>query len=349
MEHVIPTSWFVALPTAVLMVLVLVFFATLIKGADWLVEGASGIAYRFGLPKVVVGATIVSLGTTSPEAAVSVMSAWNGNAGIALGNAVGSIIMDTGLIFGLCCMLTTLPADNFVLNRQGWVQFGSAVCLALVCYVAYATHGDSAAIGRSVGVVLLLALVGYMLLSVRWAKSRGQNFEEVAVDPTHSIVAMCVMMMAGLAVVIVSSHIVIESVIQLAERLSVPQVVISATLVAAGTSLPELVVGITSIRKGHPELLVGNVIGADILNVLFVVGASAVAASLPLVEVSPDPSQPPSYLFLTLQLPVMLVILALFRMMILTATRRGHFMRWNGLPLLMVYVAFVVLSAVLGR
>ena len=98
--------------------------------------GASGLAYRFGISKVIVGATVVSLGTTSPECAVSVMAAWSGEPGLALGNAIGSIIADTGLIFGLGCMIAVLPADRFVLSRQGWVQFGSAALLALLCYGA---------------------------------------------------------------------------------------------------------------------------------------------------------------------------------------------------------------------
>ena len=127
-----------------LLLIIAVGFAVLIKGADWLVEGASGLAYRFGMPKVIVGATIVSLGTTSPEAAVSVLAAWEGNPGLALGNAVGSIIADTGLIFGIGCLMVALPADKFVLARQGWVQLLCGVALAAVCYVAYSMDGAAA-------------------------------------------------------------------------------------------------------------------------------------------------------------------------------------------------------------
>jgi len=179
MEHLIPEAWFVGLHWSALMIITIAAMGALIKGADWLVEGASGLAYRLGMPKVIVGATIVSLGTTSPECAVSVMAAWQGNAGLALGNAVGSIIADTALIFGLGCVMVALPADRFVLNRQGWVQFGTAALLAGFCYLAFAIQGEEAALGRSFGLVMLALLAGYLYLSVRWAKAHpsGEPFQ----------------------------------------------------------------------------------------------------------------------------------------------------------------------------
>ena len=361
MEFLIPEAWFVDLHSAVLLLITAFFFVVLIKGADWVVEGASGLAFRVGMPKVIVGATIVSLGTTSPEAAVSVAAAWSGNAGLALGNAVGSIITDTGLIFGLCCMLATLPADRFVLSRQGWIQFSSGCALATVCYAMYVIQGDDAALYRSVGMITLLALVWYLYISVKWARmhreeetlrvsSDAHHSDRIVVshhEQKHGVPTLIVMVVSGLILVMISSHVVVQSVSQLADRWGVPEVVIAATLIAGGTSLPELMVGITAIRRGHPELLVGNVIGADILNVLFVVGASAVAAPLPLVDANPD--SPAPYIFLTLQLPTMVLILSLFRILIVPASRKGNFARWNGIPLFIIYVSFVILSAVLGH
>ncbi len=354
MEYLIPHDWFVGLHWWLLLVITLGAMLLLIKGADWLVEGASGLAYRMGMPKVIVGATIVSLGTTSPECAVSVMAAWQGNAGLALGNAVGSIIADTALIFGLGCVLTTLPADRFVLNRQGWVQLGTAALLAGVCYFVFLRDGPDAALGRTFGVMMLALLAGYMFMSVRWAKVHpsGEPFQtpdEVA-DETPVTPAtvkktglpkgwdLALMMLMGLAIVIVASHVLILSVSELANQLGIPQVVIAATLVAVGTSLPELVVGMMSIRRGHPELLVGNVIGADILNVLFVTGAAAAAAPLPVVDAT---SVVPN-IFLYLHLPAMLIVLVLFRLYIFGAVKRGSFRKWQGWPLLALYVAYVV-------
>lgn len=353
MEQLIPERWFVDLAQWALLLWTAVSIAVLIKGADWLVDGASGLAYRFGVSKVIVGATVVSLGTTSPEAGVSVMAAWSGQPGLALGNAIGSIIADTGLIFGLCCLLAVLPADRFVLARQGWVQFGAAMLLAITCYGAFAVHGDAAVIGRWVGLLLLALLAGYLLISVRWSREHphGEPFlmdeeDDVRRKRHPSVPALIALGVAGLLLVILASRVLIVSVTVLAEvHWHVPEVVVAATLVALGTSLPELVIGVTSILKGHMEILVGNVIGADILNVLFVVGASAVAAPLPVVEAS---STVPRIL-LQVHLPTMLVILGLFRLFIRTATRRGQFVRWHGAPLVAIYVLYTVLQFVLAR
>ena len=343
-EKFIPDAWFDSWHWTVLVAVAVVAMITLMKGADWLVEGASGLAYRLGLPKVIVGATIVSLGTTTPEAAVSVMAAWGGQPGLALGNAVGSIIADTGLIFGVGCLLTQLPADRFVLSRQGWVQFGSAVVLAAICLTAYVVAGAEAELGRWVGVLFLVGLAAYMYVSVRW--SRGQrNGDGVATSEEHggdgvgdrSVLLLFAMVMAGLVIVIIAARFLIGSVEEIAGRMQVPQTVIASTLVAFGTSVPELAVGITAIRRKHPEILVGNVIGADILNVLFVIGASAVAAPLAV--------QP---IFLAIQIPAMLAILILFRVFIARAVRIGHFERWFGVPLVGLYAAFVILSLVRG-
>jgi cation:H+ antiporter len=351
-EHLIPNHWFAGLPQLALLALSAAAIAVLVRGADWLVDGASGLAYRLGLSKVIVGATIVSLGTTSPEAGVSVMAAWSGQPGLALGNAIGSIIADTGLIFGLGCMMAVLPADRFVLSRQGWVQFGTACLLAMLCYGAYAAMGDAATLGRWVGVVLLVLLVAYLYVSVQWSRQHrhGEPFqidEEADRErKSHeSPVKLGLFVVAGLVLVLAGSRGLILSVTELAEQhWHVPKVVIAATLVALGTSLPELVIGLTSIAKGHKEILVGNVIGADILNVLFVVGASAVAAPLPLLE--PGARMPEVTLWI--HIPTMLAILVLFRAYIHFATRRGEFRRWYGLPLVLIYLAYVVIQYALA-
>jgi len=365
----LPDTWFQGPPTLVLLAIAAVAMVIVIKGADWLVEGAAGIAKRLGMPEVVIGATIVSLGTTSPEMAVSVLAAFGGNAGLALGNGVGSIIADTGLILGLGLLLTRLPADRFVLNRQGWVQFGSGALLAGFCYALYAVHGQAvdangtplARIDRWVGIILVLLLVGYMAISVRWARQHPSGEPHLVAEPTgevhtdhlkpadRGLIGLAAMGLLGLALVVFAGDGLVQSVTVVAERWGVPDVVIASTLVALGTSLPELLVGITAIRKGHPELLVGNVIGADILNVLFVIGFSALAAALPILDFG-TPQEPARYpaVFLQLQLPTMLLMLVFVRLCIFKAVRTERFDRWMGVPLVLMYVAFVVVSACLA-
>jgi cation:H+ antiporter len=347
------TEIYASLPQWALLLIAAVATYLVVKGADWLVEGASGIALRLGLSKVIIGATIVSLGTTSPECAVSVLAAWTGRPGLALGNAVGSIIADTGLIFGTGCLMARLPVDRFILNRQGWVQFGSAALLAVVSYGTWLIYGPEATLYRWVGILLLSLLAWYLWVSVRWGRQHRERSNHVRGETSEILEKashvpawrLAAMFLVGLAMVVLFAHVLIGAVEELAVRWGVPQVVIASTIVALGTSLPELIIGITAIRKGHPELLIGNVIGADILNVLFVVGASAVAAPLPIV----DPMARPPEIFLLLHLPVMLLILGLFRVYIFSAVRRGAFRRWFGAPLLAIYVAYIVLNYLQGR
>ncbi len=349
MDHLINPEWFSGMHWSLLMLIGAFATYLLITGADWLVAGSSGMALRFGMPKVVIGATIVSLGTTSPEAAVSVMAAWAGKSDLALGNAVGSIIADTALIFGLGCMMVTLPVDRFILNRQGWVQFGSALLLAALCYGAWWLNPESPALARWTGVVLLTLLAIYLWTSVQWGKHRSRMaaeevddvIEDTAHDPWWRIAHRFA---GGLLLVLIFSHLVVICVSELAMQWGVPKIVIASTIVAFGTSLPELVVGITAIRKGHYELLIGNVIGADILNVLFVIGASAIAAPLPIT----DSTASIPHIFLTLHLPAMLIVLILFRIYIMAAIAKGHFQRWFGWPLIGLYGTYLILNYALS-
>ena len=342
---------YASMPQWALLLLAALSTYLVMRGADWLVEGASGFALRLGISKVIIGATIVSMGTTSPEAAVSVLAAWTGRPGLALGNAVGSVIADTGLIFGLGCLLRRLPVDRFVLNRQGWVQFGSALLLAVLSYGVWIVRGPEAALHRWVGVLLVSLLFVYLWISVQWGRAHRTLFdgltetEEVLEKASHEAGwRLGLLFVVGLALVLAFAHVLIGSVEELAGRWGVPQVVIASTIVAFGTSLPELIIGLTAVRKGHPEILIGNVIGADVLNVLFVVGLSAVAAPLRVL----DPSSESPAIFLHLHLPVMLGILLLFRVYIFDAVRIGWFRRWFGVPLIGIYVAYVILNYWLG-
>jgi len=351
-----PAEWYAGGNQFVLILIAVVAMGAVIYGADWLVEGAAGVAGKLGMPKIIIGATIVSLGTTAPEAAVSVLAAFSGNAGLALGNGVGSIIADTGLIFGMGCILVALPADKFVLKRQGWVQFGSALILSVLCWVFFAMKGYDATLGWPIGVLFLGMLVAYLAISVKWAKQHthgephlieGKDGGEVEMDmhddaEDKSLLALFGLGLLGLVVVIAAGDGLVGSVSELAMQWGVPDVVIAGTIVAFGTSLPELVVGIQSLRKGHAELLVGNVIGADILNVLFVVGAAAVAA--PLSIAYDQATDQPTTQFVYVALPAMMAMLIYFRFCIFKASKQGHFSKWMGWPLLIGYIAFSVIS-----
>jgi len=326
-------------PVLVLLLIVVVSVALLSKGADWMIDGVVDLAERTGLPKIVIGATVVSLGTTLPEAFVSVMAAFLGNPGLALGNGVGSIIADTGLIFGLTCVLVAVPVNRFILNRTGWVQIGAATLLVVIAVIALITAdaGDDPVLGRGVGVFFLILLGVYLYVTYRWAKQGGDlgHDEEVSAEPAMAISKAWAMIVGGLVLIVAGARVLVPAASEIAERVGVPEDVIAATLVAFGTSLPELMTAIAAIRKGHPEITVGNIVGADVLNVLFVIGAAAVAAPLAI---------PDNFYFF--HFPAMLIILISFRVFISRADT--SFKRWQGAWLLGVYAVYVTLQYTLN-
>jgi cation:H+ antiporter len=272
------------LPLVGLLLIIVVSVVLLSKGADWMIDGVVDLAERTGLPKIVIGATVVSLGTTLPEAFVSVMAAFLGNPGLALGNGVGSIIADTGLIFGLTCVLVAVPVNRFILNRTGWVQVGAATLLVVIALIALITAGtgEDPVLSRWVGVFFLILLGGYLYVTYRWAQQGGAvgHDDEVSTEPPMALPTAWAMIVGGLTLIVVGARVLVPAASEIATRAGVPEDVIAATLVAFGTSLPELMTAIAAIRKGHPEITVGNIVGADVLNVLFVIGAAAVAAPL---------------------------------------------------------------------
>ncbi len=320
-----------------------VSIVVLVFGADRAVSAAVRLAKAIGMPTIVIGATVVSLGTTTPEACISVSAAWRGEPGLALGNAVGSIICDTALVFGLCCCLVRLPKDRFILRRHGWLKVGSGTLLTLIALVMWWVSGDisNVFLPRLIGLGLLVLLVVYMYLSVRWARQHPQLIPAEAsavVDRSHpwrvTAISLAVLMF-GLALVVGGSELLIGSVKEICRRYEVPKEVLAVTLVAFGTSLPELVTAIAAIAKGQRDLLVGNIIGADILNVLFVVGASSAA-----VKLKVEPS------FFRLYLPLMMASIVLLGIYI--AGRGKTFKRWQGVPLLGLYVLFCILTVIYG-
>lgn len=325
--------------TLVLLVIIVVCIAMLSMGADWMIDGVVDLAERTGLPKIVIGATVVSLGTTLPEAFVSVMAAYMGNPGLALGNGVGSIIADTGLIFGLTCVLAAVPVNRFILNRTGWVQVGAATLLVVIAVGAFFTTDGEPRLERWVGFLFLALLAVYLYVTYVWAK-QGTGVlpeeEEVQEQELMSVGKSWLMIIGGLTLVIIGARVLVPSASEIAMRVGVPDDVIAATMVAFGTSLPELMTAIAAVRKGHPEITVGNIVGADVLNVLFVIGAAAAASPL-LIPMN----------FYYFHFPAMLIILFSFRVFI-SMNNEGVFHRWQGYWLLGVYLCYVILQYTLN-
>ena len=323
--------------TLVILIIIVICIAMLSMGADWMIDGVVDLAERTGLPKIVIGATVVSLGTTLPEAFVSVMAAYMGNPGLALGNGVGSIIADTGLIFGLTCILAAVPVNRFILNRTGWVQVGSATLLVLIAVGVLLTTDGRPRLDRWVGFLFLGLLLLYLYITYVWAK-QGTGVlpeDEVVEHELMSIGKSWVLIIGGLFLVISGARVLVPGASEIAMRFGVPDDVIAATMVAFGTSLPEMT-AIAAIRKGHPEITVGNIVGADVLNVLFVIGAAAAASPL-LIPMN----------FYYFHFPAMLIILYSFRVFI-SMNHDGVFHRWQGFWLLGVYLCYVILQYTLN-
>jgi len=320
-------------PALLLLLLIVICIALLSKGANWMIDGVVALAERTGLSKIIIGATIISLGTTMPEAFVSVMAAWMGNPGLALGNGVGSIIADTGLIFGLACILAPIPVNRFILNRTGWVQVGVATLLVIISIHAFVSMSGHPVLNRWVGIFFLILLAGYMYLTYRWSRQDPGSNEENHSDAGITNTGRCwVMVVGGLFMVVAGARILVPAAAEIALRIGVPDDVIAATMVAFGTSLPELVTALASIRKGHLDIIVGNIIGADVLNCLFVIGAAAAVRPLYI---------PPN--FFIFHFPVMLIILYSFRTFIFM-NRDGGFRKWQGAWLLGIYLIYVILQ-----
>ncbi len=307
---------------------------TLGKGADILVDSAVSLSLKWGVPKMILGATIVSLGTTLPEASVSTLAAVKGNADLALGNAIGSVIADTGLIIGIAALLGTVPVDKKLIHRQGVVQISAAVLLAFVS-LPFFSAGSEGLIYQWMGWLFVLLLAGYLYLSFRWSKDGGTDFdtEDETAEIQKPPLLLFLMLIVGIAIVVISSKILIPAVEVSAIKAGIPQSIIAATLVAFGTSVPELVTAITAVRKGHGELAAGNVIGADVLNVLFVLGvAAAVTPAGIVVPVN----------FFYLQIPTMLLVLGVFRF---CSTRKAAVItRMQGSILFIIYAVYIILN-----
>lgn len=323
----------------ILFSIVALFIYTLARGADMLVEEAVTLSLRWGVPKLLIGATIVSIGTTLPEASVSVFAAMTGNPGLALGNAVGSIICDTGLILGLATIISPLPLNKKIVNRQGWIQLSAGILLVLACIPYMSLNKIFSAGGllpQYMGIIFLILLIAYIWLTLKWVKNdtssvpgENENINTVTTKITFTVFKLFV----SLVIVVISSRILIPAIEETAVRLHVPDSIIAATLVAFGTSLPELITCLTAVSKSHGELAVGNIIGADILNVLFVAGSASAVTSGGLIA-------PPH--FFQFLFPAMIIILIIFRIGITFSKDKLN--RPFGFILLGVYATVTIMS-----
>lgn len=246
-------------------VLLALGFVMLIKGADWFVDGSAGIAARFGIPQLVIGLTIVAMGTSAPEAAVSITAAMSGNAGITIGNVIGSNILNVLLILGITAVIISVPVQHSTVKWE--------IPFMLVVTVVLAVLGMSdGSISRLEGVILWALFIVYLLYLLRMAKNNGNDEEEEKHLPLWKQLLMLVI---GIAGIVWGSDLTVDNATIIAEALGMDDRLIGLTIVAFGTSLPELVTSVTAARKGKADIAIGNIVGSNIFNILFVVGTTA--------------------------------------------------------------------------
>ena len=303
----------------------------LIKGGDWFVDGATGIARRFHLPDIVVGATVVSIGTTLPEVMVSATGAMLGQGAMAYGNAIGSIICNTALIAAISVAVNPGPVNTKSMKMPVLFFFVSA---AIYCVAAY-LMGEFT---RPLGVIMLTIFVVYLIFTVRQGMKNPEEVEEEeeADAKPRTLLQDLFWLVVGAALIAVGADLLVEHGTIIAVGLGVPETVIALTFVALGTSLPELVTTITSLRKGHASLGIGNVIGANLFNLVLV---SGVAVTLAPFEVPVGNLIFGHNASLVMDIPIMLTVMLLLTMPAL-ATKKLH--RWQGVVLLCIYAAFCI-------
>lgn len=339
--------------------LLILGFVFLIKGGDWFVDGATGIARRFHLPEILIGATVVSIGTTLPEVMVSAGAAAAGTGSIAYGNAIGSIICNTSLIAALTIAIKPGAAARKSLKVPVMFFFGAAAFYCLISYV-FGTFS------RWTGIVLLTTFVIYMIITVLRMKKTGADLETVQHEEIHgnikteeeleaesgedhvvetkesgkkdSLIKDIVLLVVGAVLIALGARLLVDNATIIAEKLGVPETVIGLTIVALGTSLPELITAITSLIKGHGSLSLGNIIGANLFNLVLVSGTA--------ITINPFDVPASGYInginsALIIDIPVMLLVMAILTIPTLIKQKLS---RWQGFALLAIYAGFCALQ-----
>ena len=312
----------------------ILFFALglvlLIKGGDWFVDGAAGLARRFRLPDIIVGATVVSIGTTLPEVMVSATGALNGQGAMAYGNAIGSIICNTALIAAISVAVNPGPVNTKSMKLPVAFFFGAA---AIYCVAAYLLGEFT----RPLGLILLAIFAVYMVITVRQGLKNPETLEEEdegSEEKSRSLVMELILLVIGAALIAIGANLLVDHGTFIAHSLGVPETVIALTFVALGTSLPELVTTITSLKKGRASLGIGNVIGANIFNLVLV---SGISVSLAPFQVPVGKTLFGQNASLVLDMPLMLGVMLLLTVPALCRKKLG---RWQGIALLLIYAAF---------
>ena len=252
----------------ILQILLLILgFGLLVKGADWFVDGAAGVAEKFGIPQLVIGLTIVAMGTSAPEAAVSITAALKGNAGITIGNIVGSNILNVLIILGLSAVIVPIAVAKSTVKVE-------MPYMILITFLLLGLGISGNEIRLWEGVVLWVAFLAY-LGYLFWMVKKDKNQQEEVKKKEESIWKLLIMVIIGIVCIMLGSDFAVDAATVIAKEVGMSERLIGLTIVALGTSLPELVTSVSAAMKGKADIAIGNIVGSNIFNILFVVGTTA--------------------------------------------------------------------------
>lgn len=312
--------------------LLILGLALILGGANFLTDGSAALAQRFRVPEFIVGLTIVAVGTSTPELVVSVLSAAAGNSDVAIGNIVGSNIFNVFLILGVCALIAPLPLTGGNIRRDLPFLTAVSVLLLLLTSDRLLGLGEVDAIGRIDGIVMLLlyiALIRYTIRAERCTAAQAtQTTQTEKPQRSRSLWLIVVMIAGGLAGLIFGGELFLDSATAIARALGVSESVIAITLVAGGTSLPELASSVVSLLKGKSEMALGNVIGSNIANILLILGLSATIHPLTLGGIT--------------RIDLLTVLLSSVLLFVTAFTfRRKAVDRWEGAIFLVIYALYI--------
>ena len=308
----------------------------LIKGGDWFVDSAVGIAKKFRVPEIIIGATVVSIGTTLPEVMVSVTAALNDNGAVAYGNAIGSIICNTALIAALTIAIRPAPVNRKAMVTPVIFFFVSAAIYLVAAYL-FGTFD------RWLGIVMLVVFGVYMFMTIRKGfKNPEESHTDEETGDSGSLLKNILVLVIAAALIAVGADMLEGSSVSLATMAGIPTEVVGVTIVALCTSLPELVTAVTALVKGHGALSLGNIIGANIFNLVLVSGAAVTLSPFAI------PSGSTLFGFNTSQLIEIPLMLGVMALMTLPTLKKGALKRWQGVTLLCIYGAFVTLQVLIA-
>lgn len=312
-------------------ILVIIGFLLLVKGADFLVNGASSVARKFKIPQIVIGLTIVAIGTSTPELVVSLNSAMNSHADIAIGNVIGSNLANILLILGICAIIRPLPFQKGSIKFE--IPFSIAITVLLFILCINGSGESTNIITRPEGIILLVLCILFILYNFRVSKKSQELYvEEVTEENTNekfSMIKSICFILLGIFGLKLGGDFVVNSSVEIASLLGISEKIIGLTIIAIGTSLPELFTSIVATRKGETDIAIGNILGSQIFNILLILGVSSIITPI---------SYAISYNKDLLLLIVTSGILALFPFI----GMKNHMTKWNGVLFVSIYAIYII-------